>query len=104
LKRLSVPVGTLRLWHRLGGDAALLLTLSIAFICLTYLPYSAYSLRVPVHAALGTMAAVIMLVKVLIARRFRLYLRWATVLGGVAGFSALGCFTASALWYFRLVW
>ncbi|MCJ7619402.1 MAG: DUF6529 family protein [Anaerolineae bacterium] len=103
-KRLPLPVGTLRIWHRLSGDAALLLTLSIAFICVTHLPYSAYSLRVPLHAALGTLAAVVMLVKVFIARRFRTYLRRVTVLGGVVGFSILGCFAASALWYFRLVW
>ena len=103
-KRLRLPVGTLRTWHRLSGDAALLLTLSIAFICVTHLPYSAYSLRVPLHAALGTLAALVMLVKLVIARRFRTHLRRATVLGGVAGFSVLGCFAASALWYFRLLW
>jgi len=103
-KRLPLPVGTLRLWHRLSGDVALLLTLSIAFICVTHLPYSAYSLRVPLHAALGTLAAAVMLVKVLVARRFRTYLRRMTLLGGVVGFSILGCFAASALWYFRLVW
>jgi hypothetical protein len=103
-KRLPVPVGTLRLWHRLGGDAALLLTASIACICLTQLSYSGYSLRVPLHATLGTIAAIVMLAKVFIARRFRTYLRRVTVLGGVAGLAILGCFTASALWYFWLVW
>jgi hypothetical protein len=102
-KRLPLSVRILRLWHRLGGDAALLLTLSIAFICVTHLPWSAYSLRVPLHAALGTLAAVVMLVKVLVARRFRTYLRRATALGAVIGFSVLGCFAASALWYYRLV-
>lgn len=103
-KRLPVPVGTVRIWHRLSGDVALLLTVGIAFICITHLPYGAYSLRVPLHAALGTLAAIVMLVKVLIARRFRTYLKRMTVLGAVVGFSMLGCFTASALWYFRLVW
>jgi hypothetical protein len=104
LQRWSVPVKTLRISHRLVGDAALLLTLSVAFICVTHLSYSAYSLRVPLHAALGTLVAVILLVKVVVARRFRRYLRYARILGAVAGLSLLGCFWASALWYFRLVW
>jgi hypothetical protein len=104
LRRLPAPVKTLRVWHRLVGDAALLLTLSVAFICVTHLSYSAYSLRVPLHAALGTLAAVILLVKVVVARRSRRYLRYARFLGSMAGLSLLGCFLASALWYFRLVW
>ena len=103
-KRLPLPVGTLRTWHRLSGDAGLILTLGIALICVTQLSYGGYSLRVPLHAALGTLAALVMLVKVFIARRFRTYLRRLTVLGGVAGFSILGCFAASPLWYFALVW
>ena len=103
-KRLPLPLRGLRTWHRLNGDAALLLTVSVAFICLTQLSYGVYSVRVPLHAALGTLAAVVMLVKVLVARRFRTYLRRVTVLGSVAGFSILGCFAASAFWYFRLVW
>ena len=104
LKRIPAPIKNMRFGHRLAGDAALLLTLSVAVICVTHQSYSAYSLRVPVHAALGTLAAVVLLVKVIIARRFRRYLRHARIMGGVAGFSLLGCFWASALWYFLLVW
>jgi hypothetical protein len=78
--------------------------LSVALICVTHLSYSGYSLRVPVHAALGTLGAAILLGKVVVARRFRRYLRYARVLGGMAGLSLLGCFWASALWYIRLVW
>jgi hypothetical protein len=104
LKGLPLPVGALRLWHRLGGDAVLLLTLSVAFLCVTHLGFSTYSLRVPLHAALGTLAAAILVVKVVIARRFRRSLRLAGVYGAAAGFSLLGCFAASALWYFALVW
>jgi hypothetical protein len=100
LKRFPAPVKTLRLGHRLGGDATLLLTLSIAFICVTHLPFSTYSLRVPLHAALGTLAAAVLVFKLVIARRFRRYLRHARIFGYVAGFSLLGCFWASALWYF----
>jgi hypothetical protein len=97
-------VKTLRIGHRLLGDAVLLLTLSVALICVTHLSYSGYSLRVPLHAALGTVGAGILLGKVVVARRFRRYLRYARILGGMAGLSLLGCFWASALWYFRLVW
>lgn len=103
LGRIPAPVKNLRIGHRLVGDAALLLTLSVALICVTHLSYSAYSLRVPLHAALGTLAAGILVVKVVVARRFRRYLRHARILGSVAGLSLLGCFFASALWYFRLV-
>ena len=104
LKRIPAPVRNLRFGHRLAGDAALLLTLSVAVICVTHQSYSAYSLRVPVHAALGTLAAVVLILKVISARRFRRYLRYARIMGGVAGFSLLGCFWASALWYFLPVW
>jgi hypothetical protein len=104
MKWLPLPVSGLRLWHRLGGDAVLLLTLSVAFICVVHLPYVAYSLRVPLHAALGTLTAAILTVKVVIARRFRRFLKRAGVYGAAAGFSLLGCFAASALWYFMLVW
>lgn len=104
LKGLPLPVGALRSWHRLGGDAVLLLTLSVALICVIHIPYSAYSLRVPLHAALGALAAAILIVKVIIARRFRRFLGRAGVYGAAAGFSLLGCFVASALWYFVLVW
>jgi predicted ferric reductase len=104
LSRIPAPVKNLRIVHRLAGDAALLMTLSVALICVTHLSYSAYSLRVPLHAALGTLAAGILVVKVVVARGFRRYLRHARILGSVAGLSLLGCFFASALWYFRLVW
>jgi hypothetical protein len=104
LKGLPVPPGALRSWHRLGGDAVLLLTASVAFICVVHLPYSAYSVRVPLHVALGTLGAAILMVKVVIARRFRRLLKHAGAFGAAAGFSLLGCFVASAWWYFMLVW
>ncbi len=90
----------LRPWHRWGGDITLILTLAIAAICVVHAPFRVYPLRVPLHAALGTLAAVAMLLKVIIARRFRGYLRYAWIVGAIAGFSILGCFVASALWYF----
>jgi len=103
LQRLSLPAGSLRTWHRLGGDAALLLTVTIAIVCVTQSTFGAYSVRVPLHAGLGTLAAVVMFAKVIIARRFRRYLRYAVILGMIAALSVLGCFAASALWYFRFV-
>ena len=42
LKRLPAPVKKLRFGHRLLGDATLLLTLSVALVCVTHLPFSAY--------------------------------------------------------------
>ncbi len=90
---------SVRTWHRWGGDVTLLLTLGVAVICLTQ-PFRLRPLRVPVHAALGSLAALIMVLKVIIARRFRPYLRRALILGAIAGLSVLGVFVASALWYF----
>lgn len=101
LKFLPLPMRPLRAWHRWGGDATLLLTLTVAIICAANLPFSTYSLRVPLHAALGTSAALIMSLKVIVARRFRPYVRYAPVLGTIAAISVLGCFVASALYYFR---
>lgn len=92
--------GRVRTWHRWGGDITLILTLAIAAVCVVGAPFRVYPLRVPLHAALGTLAAVAMLVKVIIARRFRPYLRYAWILGAIAGFCILGTFVASALWYF----
>lgn len=103
-KLLPLPVRYLRSWHRWGGDAALLLTLAVALICVTQFSYSTFSLRVILHATLGTLAATVMLMKVVVARRLRRYLRYTLVLGAIAGFSVLGCFVASAFWYFCLLW
>jgi hypothetical protein len=104
LKGLPLPVGVLRTWHRLGGDAVLLLISSVAFLCIAHFPISTYSLRVPLHAALGTLAAAVLIVKIVIARRFRRFLKHAGAYGAAGGFSLLGCFVVSALWYFALVW
>jgi hypothetical protein len=104
LKSLALPVRYLRPWHRWGGDATLLLTVLVALLCVTHFTFSTYALRVPLHVILGTLAIVIMLAKVIIARRFRTYLRRTLILGTIAGLSLLGAFTASALWYFSIVW
>ncbi|MGB3906274.1 MAG: DUF6529 family protein [Anaerolineae bacterium] len=101
---IGLPARYLRSWHRWGGDATLLLTLAVALICVTQFSYSTYSLRVIVHATLGTLAATVMFMKVVVARRLRRYLRYTLVLGTIAGFSVLGCFLGSAFWYFCLLW
>jgi hypothetical protein len=103
-KRLPVPVGTLRLWHRLGGDATLALTTLVGLICVTNLGFSLYTFRERAHVALGIVAGLAMVVKVLMGRRYRRLLRHSLEVGAVAGFSVLGLFAFSALWYFRLVW
>ena len=97
---LPLPPRRLRTWHRWGGDATLILTLTIAVICIIHAPFRTYPLRVPLHAAMGTLAAVVMFLKVVIARRFRRYLKHVWILGAVAGVCVLGTFAASALWYF----
>lgn len=100
LKSLPLPLPRLRGWHRWEGDATLILTVIVALICVTNFGFSLYSPRVTLHTALGTLAALVMLLKVIIARRFRTYLRYTPILGTIVGLSLLGTFVASALWYF----
>ena len=61
LKGLALPVRYLRPWHRWGGDATLLLTVLVAFLCVTHFTFSTYTyaLRVPLHTVLGTLAIVV---------------------------------------------
>jgi hypothetical protein len=103
LKSLPVPVRRPRAWHRWSGDAALVLTIAVATICVSSFGFELYSPRVTWHAILGTMAALVMITKLVIARRIRTHLRYTPILGVVAGFCILGTFVASALWYFRLL-
>jgi hypothetical protein len=100
LKSLPLPLRRLSGWHRRNGDVTLILTVIVAIICVTSLGFSLYSPRVRLHALLGTLAALIMFLKVIIARRFHTYLRHTLLLGTIAGFSVLGTFVASAVWYF----
>jgi len=90
----------LRRLHRWGGIAALVLTLAVAVACVLGEGYELYSLRLRLHAVMGVLAVLVMLLKVAITRRFRRYLRYNTALGAAAGLLILGTFVASALWYF----
>ena len=89
----------LRRFHRWGGIAALILTLTVAVICVCSEGYVLYSLRVWAHAVMGVLAMLVMLLKVAIVHRFRRYLRYNTALGVGAGLLILGTFATSALWY-----
>jgi hypothetical protein len=92
----------LRLWHRWGGVAVLVLTVTVAVVCVLGIGgrYASYSARVLAHLHMGALAIVVLILKVAIAQRFRRYLRFALVLGAAAGLLILGTFVASALWYF----
>jgi hypothetical protein len=103
-KRLPLPLGALRIWHRLSGDITLALTTLVGIICIANLGFSLYTYRERGHVALGVLAGLAMVMKVLMARKYRGLLRHALKVGAVAGFSALGVFIFSALWYFILVW
>jgi hypothetical protein len=100
LKFLPLPIRRLRGWHRWNGDVTLVLIAIVAGMCVSSLGFGLYSPRERLHAALGTLAALVMILKVIIARRFRTQLRHELILGAIAGFSVLGTFIASALWYF----
>ena len=92
----------LRLLHRWGGIAVLVLTLTVAMICVFAIGgrYASYSPRVLAHLHIGALAILVLLLKVAITNRFRRYLRYNTALGIAAGLLILGTFVASALWYF----
>jgi hypothetical protein len=92
----------LRRWHRWGGIAVLVLTLTVAVMCVFAIGgrYASYSPRVLAHLHMGTLAIMVLLLKVVITNRFRRYLRFTLALGAAAGLLILGTFVASALWYF----
>jgi hypothetical protein len=100
MRLLPVEKGRLRLWHRWGGIIALALTLAVAVTCVFGFGYELYSFRVQAHAVMGSLAALVLLLKVAITNQFRRYLRFALALGTAAGLLILGTFVASALWYF----
>ena len=100
VRLLPVEKKQLRRFHRWGGIAVLVLTLAVAVICLSGLSYELYSLRVPLHAVMGALAILVLLLKVAITNRFRRYVRFTLALGVAAGLLILGTFVASALWYF----
>jgi hypothetical protein len=102
VRLLPVDKKRLRQWHRWGGIAVLVLTVAVAVICVLGIGgrYAYYSLRVQAHAVMGTLAILVLLLKVAIAHRFRRYLRFTLVLGTAAGLLMLGTFAARALWYF----
>lgn len=100
LKFLPLPIRRLRGWHRWSGDVTLVLIAIVAAMCVIALGFGLYTPRERLHAAFGTLAGLVMVLKVIIARRFRSHLRYELILGAMAGFSVLGTFIASALWYF----
>jgi hypothetical protein len=101
-KRVPLPLQRVRLWHRVGGDVTLALTTVVGLICLWRIGASFHFLHVTGHAVLGTLAGLAMIVKVVMARGYRRALRHALRIGAVAGFSVLGTFVLSSLWYFFL--
>ena len=103
-KRVPVPLKPLRLWHRAVGDITLALTAVVGVLCVSKLGWALYTSRERAHAVLGILAGLAMVAKVLMGRRYRRYLKQALRIGAVAGFSLLGTFIFSALWYFLLIW
>lgn len=103
-KRIPLPLKPLRLWHRVAGDVTLALTAMVGIICISRLGVGFHTPRVPAHATLAVLAGLAMVAKVLMARRYRRLLKEALRIGAVAGFSLLGTFIWSALWYFLLIW
>jgi len=100
VRLLPVEKRQLRRLHRWGGMAALVLILVVAVTCVLGEGYELYSLRLRLHAVMGVLAMLVMLLKVAITHRFRRYLRYNMALGTAAGLLILGTFVASALWYF----
>jgi uncharacterized membrane protein len=100
VRLLPLEKKQLRVLHRRGGIAALVLSLAVAVTCVVGFGYELYSPRVKAHVVMGALAILVLLLKVAITHRFRRYLRYNTALGAAAGLLVLGTFIASALWYF----
>ncbi len=100
LRVLPIEKRRLRDLHRLGGVAALFLLALIAVLCIASQGLYFSSLRVTLHAVLGAVVILVLVVKAFITNRFRQYLRWNNGLGALAGLLVLGIFLLSALWYF----
>jgi hypothetical protein len=100
LHLLPVEKRRLRDMHRAGGVTALFLLALIAVLCIVSQGFSFASLRVTLHAILGAVVILVLVVKALITNRFRQYLRFNNGLGALAGLLVLGIFLLSALWYF----
>lgn len=82
----------------------MLVTLILCTLCIFEMARSLYPLPVPIRAAWGSLAAGVMLAKVVIARRFCRLLRDALVLSTlrtIAGLYVLGAFVSSVVLYFR---
>jgi hypothetical protein len=102
LSLLPVKKRRLRQLHRRGGVAVLVLTVTVAVLCMSNFGYVLYSLRVKAHVVMGALAILVLLLKVAISNRFRRYLRYLRLtlaLGTAAGLLILGIFVTSALWY-----
>lgn len=100
LRVLPIEKRRLRDLHRLGGVAALFLLALIAVLCIVSQGLYFPSLRVALHAVLGAVVILVLVIKALITNRFRQYLRWNNGLGALAGLLVLSIFLLSALWYF----
>ncbi len=92
---------TLRALHKWGGDLALLSVIGIALICIHTQGWQAYDVRGTAHIVAGTLAGLVLLLKVLIARlRGRWIGKLGLGLGAAAGLSIAAVWSLSALWYF----
>lgn len=100
LRVLPIEKRKLRDLHRLGGVTALFLLTLIAVLCIATQGFYFSTLRVTLHALLGAVVILVLIVKALITNRFRQYLRFNNGLGALAGLLVLGIFLLSALWYF----
>ncbi|HHS97469.1 MAG TPA: hypothetical protein ENK08_06160 [Chloroflexi bacterium] len=90
----------LRRWHRRGGVAALGLMTAVAAACVLGEGIYAYPFRVWVHAVAGTLAILVLLVKVVFTHRTRRLVRYNGLLGRAAGLLILIAFLASVAGYY----
>jgi len=95
---------SLRLFHKVEGDVALLLVFLTAYLCVSRFAVEPRDLRVILHALLGASGVVLILAKFALGRFMRRYLKYSFPLGTVLFLSILGIFLTSAPWYFTVIW
>ncbi len=86
--------------HRWSGRVAILLTLPVAYHCISVLGFDTHSPRVLIHSLLGSALYGAIVAKVLVARSSR-FANWVLpVAGGLLFSILLGLWLTSALWFF----
>jgi hypothetical protein len=100
-KHQLLPLSPMALsrWHRVQGDAALVIFFGVAYYCLTEATVDPHSRRVFAHVVLGWLTLLLVAAKVATSRWLPRLGRLLNPLGVALFLATAGTFATSALWY-----